>query len=181
MLRLAVTLLAALARAPHSALLALTMPGAGYAPRAHAPRAPTPRTPFRMPRLDAEPSGDAAAKPRRRRRRGRRRRGGKGAAAKEKTDVVIGGPAAAGAAASWARGRRRDDVKPKPRGPASSAKKKRSAWSAKKPPRGDLFELTNLAVVGKTKDDEAKAALGDALKAHGDAARVRITFDQALA
>jgi len=113
MLRLAVTLLAALARAPHSALLALTMPGAGYAPRAHAPRAPTPRTPFRMPRLDAEPSGDAAAKPRRRRRRGRRRRGGKGAAAKEKTDVVIGGPAAAGAAASWARGRRRDDVKPK--------------------------------------------------------------------
>ena len=75
-----------------------------------------------------------------------------------------------------------DDVKPKPRGPASSAKKRRgSAWSAKKPPRGDLFELTNLAVVGKTKDDEAKAALGDALKAHGDAARVRITFDQALA
>lgn len=73
-----------------------------------------------------------------------------------------------------------DDVKPKPR--ASSAKKRRgSAWSAKKPPRGDLFELTNLAVVGKTKDDEAKAALGDALKAHGDAARVRITFDQALA
>ena len=76
-----------------------------------------------------------------------------------------------------------DDVKPKPRAPASSAKKRRggSAWSAKKPPRGDLFELTNLAVVGKTKDDEAKAALGDALKAHGDAARVRITFDQALA
>ena len=114
MLRLALSVLAGLAaRAPHSALLALTMPGAGYAPRAHAPRAPTPRTPFRMPRLDAEPSGDAAAKPRRRRRRGRRRRGGKGAAAKEKTDVVIGGPAAAGAAASWARGRRRDDVKPK--------------------------------------------------------------------
>ena len=114
MLRLAVTICAALlARAPHSALLALTMPGAGYAPRAHAPRAPTPRTPFRMPALDAEASGDAAAKPRRRRRRGRRRRGGKGAAAKEKTDVVIGGPAAAGAAASWARGRRRDDVKPK--------------------------------------------------------------------
>ncbi|CAH0378524.1 unnamed protein product, partial [Pelagomonas calceolata] len=114
--RLAVTLCGLLAaRAPHSALLALTMPGAGYAPRAHAPRAPTPRTPFRMPRLDAEqPSNDAAAKPRRRRRRGRRRRGGKGAAAKEKTDVVIGGPAAAGAAASWARGRRRDDVKPKP-------------------------------------------------------------------
>ena len=114
MLRLALSVLAGLAaRAPHSALLALTMPGAGYAPRAHAPRAPTPRTPFRMPALDAEASGDAAAKPRRRRRRGRRRRGGKGAAAKEKTDVVIGGPAAAGAAASWARGRRRDDVKPK--------------------------------------------------------------------
>ena len=115
MLRFAVALCAGLlaARAPHSALLALTMPGAGYAPRAHAPRAPTPRTPFRMPALDAEASGDAAAKPRRRRRRGRRRRGGKGAAAKEKTDVVIGGPAAAGAAASWARGRRRDDVKPK--------------------------------------------------------------------
>ena len=116
MLRFAVALCGLLAaRAPHSALLALTMPGAGYAPRAHAPRAPTPRTPFRMPRLDAEqPSNDAAAKPRRRRRRGRRRRGGKGAAAKEKTDVVIGAPAAAGAAASWARGRRRDDVKPKP-------------------------------------------------------------------
>ena len=124
MLRLALTVCAGLlaARAPHSALLALTMPGAGYAPRAHAPRAPTPRTPFRMPRLDAEPSGDAAAKPRRRRRRGRRRRGGKGAAAKEKTDVVIGGPAAAGAAASWARGRRRDDVKPK----TDSAKKDES-------------------------------------------------------
>ena len=123
MLRFAVALFAGLlaARAPGAGLLArapgllaLTMPGAGYAPRAHAPRAPTPRTPFRMPRLDAEqPSNDAAAKPRRRRRRGRRRRGGKGAAAKEKTDVVIGGPAAAGAAASWARGRRRDDVKPK--------------------------------------------------------------------
>ena len=65
MLRLAVTLCGLLAaRAPGAGLLALTMPGAGYAPRAHAPRAPTPRTPFRMPRLDAEPSGDAAAKPR---------------------------------------------------------------------------------------------------------------------
>ena len=125
MLRLALSVLAAIARAPgagllaaRAPLLALTMPGAGYAPRAHAPRAPTPRTPFRMPRLDAEqPSNDAAAKPRRRRRRGRRRRGGKGAVAKEKTDVVIGGPAAAGAAASWARGRRRDDVKPKPDAP----------------------------------------------------------------
>ena len=48
MLRLAVvTLWAALARAPGAgllarapALLALTMPGAGYAPRTHAPRAP---------------------------------------------------------------------------------------------------------------------------------------------
>ena len=59
MLRLAVLLGVALARAPGAGLLArapgllaLTMPGAGYAPRAHAPRAPTPRTPFRMPRLD---------------------------------------------------------------------------------------------------------------------------------
>ena len=85
MLRLAVAICAAIARAPgagllaaRAPLLALTMPGAGHAPRAHAPRAPTPRTPSRMPRLDAEqPSNDAAAKPRRRRRRGRRRRGGK--------------------------------------------------------------------------------------------------------
>jgi 8-oxo-dGTP pyrophosphatase MutT (NUDIX family) len=141
MLRLAMaTWLAALLaapRAPHAGLLYLTIPGAGYAPRAHAPRAPVPKKPWRMPELCAAAKGEAG-KPGRRRRGRRRKRSNTETSASAaltaaKPDVVIGGPAAAGAAAAWARGRRRDDVKPKraeaPAAPALTPEKevKRSA------------------------------------------------------